>query len=533
MNNKLQKYPPTWLSIHLENLFEWSNGKNLTQKQMQPGSYYVYGGNGLSGMHSNWLCAKEAIVIGRVGANCGNVHLVPPKSWVTDNAIYSSWGTKNINLNFFSLQLSNLKLNELAGGSGQPYISQTILNQLVVCLPPLAEQRRIVAKIEALTARSRQARAHLAAIPPLLEKFRQSVLAAAFRGDLTAEWRTQNPTVEPAAILLERIRAERRQCWEEAELAKMRAKGKEPLTDDWKAKYQEPEPVDTSDLPELPEGWTWSNIENLAEVVRGASPRPAGDPKYFGGNIPWITVAEITKDDNLYLEKVSSFLTEEGKSRSRFIEEGTFLLTNSGATLGVPKISHISGCINDGSVAFIDIPLTSNIYLYYFLKGQTQKLRKINQGAAQPNLNTDIVKNILVPLAPLEEQKEIAQQVESLFKIANKVGAYYQQAQNQLDQLDQAILAKAFRGELVPQDPNDEPASVLLARIQAERTANTEARKPKQAKAKASATIAPPTTTTSATTATVATTVATTSAASTPTSATEPEATMVQMELFE
>jgi type I restriction enzyme S subunit len=96
-----------------------------------------------------------------------------------------------------------------------------------------------VEKIEALTARSRKAREALEAIPELLDQFRQSVLAAAFRGDLTADWREQNPDVEPAEALLERIRVERRKRWEEAELEKMRAKGKEPTNDKWKAKYKD------------------------------------------------------------------------------------------------------------------------------------------------------------------------------------------------------------------------------------------------------------------------------------------------------
>ena len=134
---------------------------------------------------------------------------------------------------------------------------------LRIPFPPVLEQRRIVAKLEALTAGSRRAKEALAAIPPLLEQFRQSVLAAAFRGDLTAEWRAKNTHVEPAEKLLQRIRAERRRCWEEAELAKMGAKGKTARDDRWKEKYEEPEPVDASELPELPEGWVWVSWQQI------------------------------------------------------------------------------------------------------------------------------------------------------------------------------------------------------------------------------------------------------------------------------
>src|SRR5690606_36379861 len=129
--------------------------------------------------------------------------------------------------------------------------------------PPLNEQNRIVANIDALTEKSREAREALAEVPELLDKLRQSILAAAFRGDLTREWRAKNPDVEPASVLLERIRQERRKKWEEAQLAKFRAEGKLPKDDSWKKKYVEPQPVDTTDLPDLPERWCWASLEEL------------------------------------------------------------------------------------------------------------------------------------------------------------------------------------------------------------------------------------------------------------------------------
>ncbi|MHC5827510.1 MAG: restriction endonuclease subunit S, partial [Nostoc sp.] len=134
----------------------------------------------------------------------------------------------------------------------QPKLALFRIESLLIPLPPLNEQRRIVTKIEALKARSQRVKEALEDIPQLLDQFRQSVLAAAFRGDLTADWREQNPDVEPASVLLERIRAERRRRWEEAELEKMKASGKTPKDGKWKEDYKEPEPVDISDLPKLP-----------------------------------------------------------------------------------------------------------------------------------------------------------------------------------------------------------------------------------------------------------------------------------------
>ena len=278
---------------------------------------------------------------------------------------------------------------------------------------PRPEQTRIADKLDAVLKRVDACRNRLDRIPVILKRFRQSVLSAAASGVLTEDWRDGN---------------------------------KRTLTE-----------------------WNNTTVGDIATVVRGASPRPAGDPRYFGGYCPWITVGELTKDETKYLTATSSFVTAEGRERSRYIEAGTLLLTNSGATLGVPKITLIGGCINDGSVALLDVEEPNKSFLYWKLKGLTQHLRGLNQGAAQPNLNTGIVKAISVELPSVEEQTEIVRRVEILFAFADQLEARYAVAHAQVEKLTPSLLAKAFRGELVPQDPNDEPASVLLERIAAER----------------------------------------------------------------
>lgn len=132
------------------------------------------------------------------------------------------------------------------------HLSSKTVEQLELLLPPLAEQKRIVSKVEELTLRSRRAKEALDAVPPLLDQLRQSILAAAFRGDLTADWRAKNPNVEPADKLIARIRTERRARWEAAELAKLTAKGKRPTDDRWKARYVDSEEGDGEGAGELP-----------------------------------------------------------------------------------------------------------------------------------------------------------------------------------------------------------------------------------------------------------------------------------------
>jgi type I restriction enzyme, S subunit len=157
----------------------------------------------------------------------------------------------------------------------------------------------------------------------------------------------------------------------------------------------------------IPEEWEIKSINELGNVVRGGSPRPAGDPKFFGGIIPWITVGEITKDNQMYLKSTSNTLTDEGKRESRYLESGTVVISNSGATLGVPKILSISGCANDGVAAILDLKEIIPEFLYYRIFSWTNLLRNINQGTGQPNLNTTIIGNLKIYLPSLSEQQKI------------------------------------------------------------------------------------------------------------------------------
>ena len=166
-------------------------------------------------------------------------------------------------------------------------------------------------------------------------------------------------------------------------------------------------------LGEIPEHWILKKIGYCSSIVRGGSPRPSGDPRYFCGDyISWITVKEVTNAVGKYIELTEEFLTEEGSKLSRIIYPETLLLSNSGATLGVPKVSKIKGCINDGSVAFTSFKdCLLRDYLLLFFELHTQIYREEMKGNGQPNLNTEIIKS--TPIAvPVEEQKMILRFIE-------------------------------------------------------------------------------------------------------------------------
>jgi len=361
-------------------------------------------------------------------------------------------------------------LANISKGVGIFHLSSRVFSQWKIRLPPLNEQRRIVAKIEELTARNRRAREALEAIPPLLERLRQSILAAAFRGDLTADWRAQHPDVEPASELLKRIRVERRRRWEEAELAKMRAKGKDPKNDRWRERYKEPELVDPSGLPELPEGWCWTSGETIAWETTVGHVGPM-KKRYAGAGVPFLRSQNVRPNriDLGGLKYIPiGFHGELAKSR---LAPGDLVIVRTGDP-GTAAV--IPGDIPEANCADLVIsrivkPAEAALVAYFmnssFAKAQVTK-RQV--GVAQQHFNVQAMKSFPIPMLPVSESAEVQRRIGHALEWIDRAVATHLPIRDRLDRLNQSILAKAFRGELVPQNPDDEPATVLLSRIQAD-----------------------------------------------------------------
>lgn len=162
----------------------------------------------------------------------------------------------------------------------------------------------------------------------------------------------------------------------------------------------------------IPQDWGVKRLGELGEVVRGGSPRPAGDPRYFNGSyIPWLTVAALTNitEHTLEVTKTVGFLTEDGSKRSRTLYAGTLIIANSGATLGVAKILGITCCANDGIAAIVNQRSGDTAYICHYINTQTKRLREIvATGNGQPNLNTGLIREIATPFPPIAEQRAIA-----------------------------------------------------------------------------------------------------------------------------
>jgi len=206
-------------------------------------------------------------------------------------------------------------------------------------------------------------------------------------------------------------------------------------------------------LGEVPAHWAIRKFGYISMVVRGGSPRPAGDPALFNGDYsPWVTVAEITKDDEIYLTETETFLTKKGSEQCRVFSKGTLVLSNSGATLGVPKILSIDANANDGVVGFEDLTLNHE-FAYFYLSTLTEDLReRIKQGSGQPNLNTDIVKAISVPVPPGQEVESI---VESIKNSRERFNALIEKAKSGIELLQErrtALISAAVTGKIDVRD---------------------------------------------------------------------------------
>jgi type I restriction enzyme, S subunit len=302
---------------------------------------------------------------------------------------------KEFELKYLSLLLNSHviqgQISEKTIATTQPKLALYRIEKLRLPLPPKETQQQIVSKIEELFSELDKGIEELKTAQQQLKVYRQAVLKWAFEGKLT------NEGVKDG---------------------------------------------------ELPEGWTYKKISELADVVRGGSPRPAGDPKYYNGNIPFLKVADITKDESIYLHTFNYTIKEAGLHKTRKISPETLLLSNSGATLGVPKICMIDATMNDGIAAFLNLDRRSNLYLYYFWLSKTKELRNINMGAAQPNLNTDIIKGYEVPYCSFEEQQQIVQEIESRLSVCDKIEETITASLKQAESLRQSILKKAFDGKL-------------------------------------------------------------------------------------
>ena len=381
----------------------------------------------------------------------------------------------NVFLAYYLRSITDLLIS-LGGGTTFLEVTKTTLLNVEIPVPPLSEQHRIVAKIEELFTKLDAGINELYKAQSQLKRYRQSVLKAAFEGKLTEAWRVEHQDeIEPASILLERILKERREKWEAEQLEQMKAKGKMSKDDKWKAKYKEPIAPDTSNLPELPEGWTWATVGSIGLVASGQTPKGLNDLN-LDGEIPFYKISDMNKLGNERFMRATEIALDDDQTARLGIhvrEQGTVIFPKRGGAIATNKKRILSRpSAYDLNIMGVLPYIVPTDFFYQWLL--SIDLAALSDGSNVPQLNHKDIDPLPFPLPPLSEQQTIVSEVESRLSVADEVEKTITAELKRAEQLRQSILKKAFSGKLVPQDPSDEPTSVLLERIKAEKLQNTQ-----------------------------------------------------------
>lgn len=403
------KLPKNWCWVYAPHIFDIEYGKGLPTKQLSDTGYPVFGANGQIGFYSEYMYKEPQALMSCRGAYSGTMNKSLPYSYVTSNSLIISSPRGLMGTDCIYYLFSALNVSELISGTAQPQVTVQAFDGFPIPLSPLAEQQRIVDRIESLFAKLDEAKEKAQAVVDSFETRKAAILHKAFTGELTAKWREEHGVGM--------------------------------------------------------DSWEHHQFSDLCAIVRGGSPRPAGDPRYYDGNIPFMKVADITRNDSPYVSKVEYSIKEEGLKKTRMVEANTLLLTNSGATLGVPAITTIRTTFNDGIAAFIGLDIDSLLFYYYFWTSKTAFLRSINMGAAQPNLNTKLIGEVEIDVPQTAERVEIARVLNALLSKEQQAKEAAEAVLDQIDLMKKSILARAFRGEQGTNDPSEESAVELLKQL--------------------------------------------------------------------
>lgn len=432
-------------------------------------------------------------IVGTIGRTAVVPPLVEPFALQRSVAVLKPWG---INSHYIAYALSAPEIQqwllENSKGTAQKGVYLKTLGTLPILVAPKREQNRIVAKLEELLSDLDAGVTELKAAQKKLQQYRQSLLKAAVEGALTAPWREarrqRGTPTETGAQLLQRILTERRARWGAKQLAKFEEQGKAPPKD-WQAKYAEPVRPDIADLPALPEGWAWASLDMLGEIASGVAKGTKRDGDVPVREVSYLRVANVQRG-YLDLSEVKTILATERDIKELMLMNGDVLFNEGGDRdkLGRGWVwrDEVAECIHQNHV-FRMRPYSTDLlpelishHGNTFGKLWFQKAGKQTTNLA--SINMTMLRSFPVPVAPADEQQEVLAQMQVQLDSLDRQEAATDIAMKQASAQRQNVLRAAFAGQLVPQDPNDEPASEQIDRIRAERAER--AKQPKVRKTK-------------------------------------------------
>ena len=454
----MRKLPNNWLNTELDTLFELYYGKGLRTKELLDEGYNVYGANGVIGKYSSFNEELEKVIISCRGAASGAIHKTIPKSFVTSNSIIlDEYSRELIELNYVMYAMRSIDKTSVITGTAQPQITIQLLKDLKFPLPPLAEQQRIVAKLDDLFGHLEQVKTRLEKIPGLLKNFRQAILTQAVTGQLTEEWRVGKELDEAYFNAIESSHLQKKKP--------VKVRGKKGFNEE-------------VNLFEIPEIWKW--IPNYKLTVDGGNAICAGPfgtifkaKDFRTEGIPIIFLRHVKPEG--FNQRKPNYMEPsvwEEFHQEYSIYGGELLITKLGDPPGdatiFPKDFGVAMVTPDVMKANYNDEIFNTKYASYFFNSTICKdlITKVSFGMTRLRIDLTMFKSFQIPVPSMEEQTEIVKRVESLFTKADAIEAKYNTLKTQIDSLPQAILAKAFKGELVEQLPTDGNAADLLKEIQ-------------------------------------------------------------------
>ena len=496
--------PRGWTRTKFGEIHELVYGKSLIKAARNTdGQYPVYGSSGIVGHHDAFLVEGPAIIVGRKGA-AGAVTFSTRPCWPIDTTYYVR-DCEHLDLRYSYYFLTSLRLDQFDRSTAIPGLNRDDAYELVVLLPPLGEQRRIVAKIEELFSELDKGVENLEKAREQLKVYRQAVLKHAFEGKLTAQWREENKDqLENPEQLLARIKQERSARYDQ-QLQEWNAAaqnwddcgrpGKKPTRLPKLKELSELSPTEVDTLPFLPSSWSYVRLGWLIDEPKyGTAKKCVYNYKGTGVlRIPNVVLGTADASDL----KGAHF--EEDEKRAYALRKGDILVIRSnGSRSIVGRCALISEAEEQYLYAGYLIRLRSNpaallpeflaaLLSSHLLRTQIEHMAKSTSGVN--NINSKEIKSFIVPLCSLSEQEEVIRQLSASLSAIDSTQVEISNQLLKAAALRQSILKKAFSGQLIAQNPNDEPASALLEGIKSAKVAQSHSAKlpNKRRRAKATA----------------------------------------------
>jgi len=453
-----------------------------------------YGATGQVGLIDSFRSEGQRVLLGEDAAPFldqfkDKAYLANGRFWVNNHAHVLAGAAGLIDNKFLCHQLNTVDYHPFVTGSTRLKLTSSAMKQIPMAVAPVAEQIRIVAKLEELLSDLDAAVAELKAAQRKLGQYRQSLLKAAFEGALTAEWRANNHISETGAQLLERILQERRAFWEAKQLAKFAEQGKRPPKD-WQKKYPEPVQPDIPGLPELPESWIWGSLDMLITDGPQNGVYLPGDR--YGQGVPILRIDDYQIGWHRARATLNLVDANDAIRQTYSLAKGDLVInrvnsmTHLGKSLLITDL--LTGVLFESNMMRFSLSeFICDEFVALYLGagvGRARLIQDAKWAVNQASINQQDVRRTPVPIAPAAEQIATAVILKDQLESADQQGVAIDQALKQSTAQRQNILRTAFSGELVSQNPSDEPASILLERI---RAAKLELKKPSSHKAKVSA----------------------------------------------